>query len=89
MSSKRYGVDVENRNLPVKLGKNYRQHLKVSVCILAAAIEKARELGIPKVGLLVDKGNPRAEKLYTKVGFEYVNDTVWGGHGMRHLQYTI
>ena len=57
--------------------------------LLAAAIEKARELGIPKVGLLVDKGNPRAEKLYTKVGFEYVNDTVWGGHGMRHLQYTI
>ena len=25
--------NMENRNLPVKLGKNYRRHLKVSVCI--------------------------------------------------------
>jgi hypothetical protein len=38
------------------------------------------------VGLLVDKGNPGAERLYRSLGFEYVNDTTWGGHEMRHLQ---
>ena len=40
------------------------------------------------VGLLVDKGNPSAERLYRHLGFEYVNDTTWGGHEMRHLQTT-
>ena len=40
------------------------------------------------VGLLVDKGNPSAERLYRSLGFEYVNDTTWGGHEMRHLQTT-
>lgn len=40
------------------------------------------------VGLLVDKGNPGAERLYRSLGFEYVNDTTWGGHEMRHLQTT-
>lgn len=38
------------------------------------------------VGLLVDKGNPGAERLYRSLGFEYVNDATWGGHEMRHLQ---
>ena len=38
------------------------------------------------IGLLVDKGNPGAERLYRSLGFEYVNDTTWGGHEMRHLQ---
>lgn len=38
------------------------------------------------VGLLVDKGNPGAERLYRSLGFEYINDTTWGGHEMRHLQ---
>lgn len=38
------------------------------------------------VGLLVDKGNSGAERLYRSLGFEYVNDATWGGHEMRHLQ---
>lgn len=38
------------------------------------------------VGLLVDKGNPGAERLYRSLGFEYVNDATWGRHEMRHLQ---
>ena len=38
------------------------------------------------VGLLVDKGNPGAERLYRSLGFEFVNDATWGGHEMRHLQ---
>ena len=57
--------------------------------LLEAAISRARELGLPAVGLLCDKVNPKAERLYTKVGFQYVNDTTWGGHAMKHLQYKL
>ena len=57
--------------------------------LLKATIEKARNLHIDHVGLLVDCNNPLAEKLYSKVGFQYVNDSSWGGHSMRHLQYHI
>lgn len=41
------------------------------------------------VGLLVDQGNPLAERLYTRVGFHVVDETSWGGHAMRHLQYPV
>ena len=57
--------------------------------LLKATIEKARNLHINHVGLLVDCHNPLAEKLYSKVGFQYVNDSSWGGHSMKHLQYHI
>lgn len=57
--------------------------------LLDAAISRARELGLPAVGLLCDKGNPKAERLYAKVGFQFVNDTTWGGHAMKHLQYKL
>jgi hypothetical protein len=42
-------------------------------------------MGLPCVGLLVDKGNPAGEALYASVGFRYVNDSLWGGHPMKHL----
>ena len=57
--------------------------------LLDATKQKARQLGIPAVGLLVDKGNPDAERLYLRHGFEYVGDNTWGGHPMKHLQYKI
>lgn len=57
--------------------------------LLRVAAGKAAEMGIPAVGLLVDKGNPLAEQLYIKAGFKYVNDSSWGGHPMKHLQYII
>ena len=57
--------------------------------LLKAAIERAKELRLPAVGLLVDKGNPKAGALYTRLGFEYVNDATWGGHPMKHLQYKV
>lgn len=53
--------------------------------LLIATRERARHLHLPKVGLLVDKGNPNGEALYTKMGFEYLNDNLWGGHPMKHL----
>lgn len=54
--------------------------------LLRVAIAKAAAMGIP-AGLLVDKGNPLAERLYVRTGFKHVGDTVWGGHPMKHLQY--
>ena len=31
------------------------------------------------------KGNPAGEALYASVGFQYANDSWWGGHPMKHL----
>ena len=36
-----------------------------------ATKERADRMGLPCVGLLVDKGNPNGEALYTSVGFRY------------------
>ena len=53
--------------------------------LLLATKERAGRMGLPCVGLLVDKGNPVGEALYASVGFRYVNDNRWGGHPMKHL----
>jgi len=53
--------------------------------LLLATKERCDRLNLPCVGLLVDKGNPAGEALYTSVGFRYVNDSQWGGHPMKHL----
>jgi len=53
--------------------------------LLLATKEKAGQMGLPCVGLLVDKNNPVGEALYASVGFRYVNDSQWGGHPMKHL----
>ncbi len=53
--------------------------------LLSATKEKANDMGLPYVGLLVDKGNPTGEALYASVGFVYRNDSMWGGHAMKHL----
>lgn len=63
--------------------EHYR-HQGIATLLLKKLIDqKGQE---QPVGLLVDKGNPGAERLYRSLGFEYVNDTTWGGHEMRHLQ---
>jgi len=61
----------------------------IATALLKASIQRAKELGLPRVGLLVDQGNPSAEHLYHAVGFTYANDATWGGHPMRHLVYNI
>ena len=56
----------------------------IASLLLRATIDKSRALGLPATGLLVDVGNPKAEALYNKVGFQYAGTNSWGGHGMRH-----
>ncbi|MDY4038591.1 MAG: GNAT family N-acetyltransferase [Prevotella sp.] len=58
----------------------------IATALLQSAVEKAKTLRLPAIGLLVDKGNPDAERLYRRVGFSWVGDSQWGGHPMRHLQ---
>lgn len=42
--------------------------------------------GHERVGLIVDFGNPQAEKLYASLGFERVGTRLFFGHQMWHLQ---
>ena len=56
----------------------------IASLLLRASIDKSRALGLPATGLLVDVGNPKAESLYNKVGFQYAGTNSWGGHDMRH-----
>ena len=63
---------------------NYRRQ-GIAQRLLMATKEKADRMRLPCVGLLVDKGNPSAERLYASVGFRYANDSSWGGHPMKHL----
>lgn len=53
--------------------------------LIGATRERAYRQGLPCVGLLVDKGNPSGEALYASLGFHYANDSMWGGHPMKHL----
>ena len=57
----------------------------IATQLIEATAVKASKMGIERVGLLVDKGNPNAERLYLRCGFKYQNDNSWGGHAMKHL----
>ena len=41
-----------------------------------------------KIGLLVDEKNPQAERLYTRLGFEYVNRLSLAGGSYKHLVFS-
>jgi ribosomal protein S18 acetylase RimI-like enzyme len=58
---------------------DYR-HRGIATMLLKALIRQHKPLG-----LLVDEGNPKAERLYASLGFKFANYTSWGGHGMKHL----
>lgn len=60
------------------------RHQRLARQLLQATIEKGRQMGLP-TGLLVDDGNPLAEKLYLSIGFRHQGNNIWGGHKMRHL----
>jgi len=69
--------------------KDSYRHQGIATALIKAAIRQSCILGLPRVGLLVDMGNPSAERLYRSLGFRYANDASWGGHPMRHLQLDI
>ena len=56
--------------------------------LLCAMRDMAVEAGYERVGLIVDFDNPRAEALYTSLGFSRVGEKSFLGHPMWHLQYT-
>lgn len=94
----RFGQDFSKMDDETAAGELYADSLAVvegrrgqgiATRLLNAVVDKAKDKGMETVGLLVDKGNPKAERLYARLGFEYVNDSSWGGHPMRHLQYKI
>lgn len=66
----------------------YRRH-GIARHLFLDAEDRAEALGIPILGLLVEKDNDRAKSLYNKVGFRYVNDRKWGGHTLSHLQLHV
>lgn len=41
------------------------------------------------IGLNVDQGNPRAKKLYTKLGFKTVGNIAISGHDYEHMQKSL
>ena len=87
------GVDHSCMNDETQAGELYLDSLAVlpeyrsrgiAKKLLIATKKRAERMGLP-IGLLVDNGNPVGEILYTSVGFRYVNDSLWGGHPMKHL----
>lgn len=98
MSRQCFGMDHSSIDDETQAGELYADSLCVNArfrgrgiatALLQATIAKAKRGGYPAVGLLVDKGNPQAERLYARIGFRYVDDNTWGGHPMRHLQYPL
>jgi len=57
----------------------------IAKALLRAFTDKAHAHGLP-AGLLVDKKNPNAERLYKALGFVYVGDKVWSNHAMSHMK---
>ena len=94
LSLKQIGKDHSGMDDETQAGELYLDSLAVlpeyrrqgiASRLIKATKERANEMGLPCVGLLVDKGNPSGEALYTSVGFRYANDSHWGGHAMKHL----
>lgn len=52
-------------------------------------IEQLKTTKHTRVGLLVSKDNPNAERLYTKLGFQMVNERQFMGGTYYHMQYMI
>ena len=89
-----FGRDYSDMNDETTAGELYVDSLCVdkefrgqgiATQLLEATIAKGKKMNLP-TGLLVDTGNPQAERLYHHVGFVYVDDNEWGGHKMKHLQ---
>lgn len=63
-------------------GKGYGSHL-LNFVINEFSIKKKL-----KLGLLVEKNNPKAKELYCKLGFRYIEDKIVSGKEFEHLVYS-
>lgn len=57
--------------------------------LIQAAINKSFQNNCILVGLNVDKNNPKAKKLYEKLGFSTVTEVKLSNHLYEHMQYEI
>ncbi|GGH04263.1 GNAT family N-acetyltransferase [Mucilaginibacter phyllosphaerae] len=57
--------------------------------LITALLERAAAIGHHTVGLLVNKGNPKAKKLYIHLGFKVMGDQALLGGVHEHLQYHL
>lgn len=60
--------------------------LGIGSALVEAFCRRAFEQGHKCVGLIVDCENPKAEELYTALGFKRVKTKIFFGHQMWHLQ---
>lgn len=95
---KAFGIDHSNMPQETQPGELYLDSLAVipshrgqgiATALLNATAQKAKQLNLPAVGLLVDNNNPLAEQLYLRAGFQQVGINQWGGHPMKHLQRPV
>ncbi|CAH1850418.1 GNAT family N-acetyltransferase [Convivina intestini] len=57
--------------------------------LLAASDQLAQAADLPVVGLNVDDQNPKAQRLYERVGFETVGQLMIGQHQYSHMQRSV
>lgn len=57
--------------------------------LFKAMLERAANQGYKVAGLIVDDTNPKAEALYTRLGFKTVDITSFMGHRMSHMQIEL
>lgn len=57
--------------------------------LFEAQCKRAASLGHKVAGLIVDEDKPKAEALYTRLGFRYIDDKDFFGHKMKHMVKNI
>lgn len=57
--------------------------------LIDAMCKKAFALGHTNVALIVDVENPKAEELYSRIGFRRVGERMFFTHKMYHLQMSV
>lgn len=57
----------------------------IASLLFEAQCGRAASLGHKVAGLIVDKDKPKAEALYTRLGFRHIDDRDFFGHTMKHM----
>ena len=64
--------------------KEYRRS-GIGTKLFEAQISRAGSLGHKVVGLIVDEDKPKAEALYSRLGFIHIDNKDFFGHPMKHM----